>query len=53
MKKIRLPVQDPETGEYRYNNKWYDSYPNEELEKDQEAYDRYWDMEYARKGDER
>lgn len=52
MKKIIKPHQDSETGEWRYNGKWYDLYPSEKLEKDEEALDRYWDMEYARKRDE-
>ena len=52
MKKITRPRQDPETGEYRYNGKWYDYYPSEEVEADEGALDEYWDREYCRKRDE-
>ena len=52
MKKIIQPHQDPETGEWRYNGKWWDTYPSEELEKDETAYDEYWQRELDRKRDE-
>ena len=52
IRKHPYPRQDPETGEYRYNGKWFDYYPNDELEADAAAYDEYWDREYDRKRDE-
>jgi len=51
MKKITSPHRDPETGEYRYNGKWYDSWPREEIEKDEAALDEYWEREQDRKRD--
>jgi len=53
LRKIRYPHQDPETREWRYNEKWYDQYPSEELEKDEAAYDDHWDREFRRKRDEK
>ena len=52
MKKIILPARDPETGEYRYKGRWWSSYPNEELAKDENALDEYWDREFDRRRDE-
>ena len=52
MKKIKAPYQDPETHEWRYRGKWWNAYPSEELEKDEAAYDMYWDQEFHRRGDE-
>ena len=52
MRKISYPRQDPETREWRYNGKWYDQYPSEELEKDEAAYDDHWNREFRRKRDE-
>ena len=52
MKKIISPAQDPETGEWRYKGKWWASYPNEEVEKDENALDEYWDRELDRRRDE-
>ena len=42
-KKIHRPHQDLETGEWRYNGKWYGCYPAEEVEKDEAALDDYWE----------
>ena len=50
--KHHAPRQDPETGEWRCNGKWWDKFPSEELEADEGAYDDYWDREYDRKRDE-
>ena len=49
MKKLSTPRQDPETGEWRYNGRWWDEYPNEELEKDEAAIDDYYDREFRRR----
>ena len=43
--------QDPVTQEYYYNGKWYDSYPFDEIEKDEAALDEYWNREIDRKRD--
>ena len=51
-KTLKTPNQDLETGEWRYKGKWYDSYPSEELEKDEAAYDDYCDREFRRKKEE-
>ena len=47
-KRIILPRQDPETGEWRYNGKWYDEYPSDELGEDEAALDEHWDREFQR-----
>lgn len=52
MIKIYRPRQDPETGEWRYNGKWWDHWPGEEIEADKAALDEYYDREYDRKRDE-
>lgn len=49
MKKLSIPRQDPETGEWRYNGKWYDDYPSDELEMDEAAIDDYYDREFRRR----
>ena len=51
IKKHHAPRQDPETGEWRYNGKWWDC-SSDELEADEAAYEDYWDREYNRKRDE-
>ena len=33
------PRRDPETGEWRYRGKWYNSYPGDEIEADEAAYE--------------
>ena len=43
--------QDLETGEYRYNGKWWDSYPYDEIEADEAALDEHWEREQDRKRD--
>ena len=48
MKKIIYPDQDRETGEWRYNGKWFDNYPYDEVEADEAALDEYWDRERDR-----
>ena len=48
MKKLSTPTRDPETGEWRYNGKWYDYYPDEELEADECALDDYWERKRNR-----
>ena len=49
MKKLHPPHRDPETGEYRYNGRWHDEYPSEEVEKDEGALDEYYDREFRRR----
>ena len=49
MKTPHPPHYDPETGEYRYNGRWYDYYPSEEVEKDEAAYDEHCDREFRRR----
>jgi len=49
MKKIPLPQRDSVTGEYRYNGKWYDYYPSEEIEQDEAALDEHYDREMDRR----
>ena len=45
MKRKPMPHQDPETKEWRYNSKWWDYYPSEEIEADEAALDEYWERE--------
>lgn len=52
MKKLSVPRQDPETWEWRYNGKWYDQYPSEDLERDEAALDDYFDRELHRRREE-
>ena len=52
MVKIHLPSKDPETGEWKYNGKWFNHYPDEEIEADEAALDEYWERRQDRKRDE-
>ena len=52
MKTKTTPQYDPETGEYRYNGRWWDHYPSEEIEAYEAAKDEYWEREQDRKRDE-
>ena len=48
MKGIHAPVQDQETGEWRYNGKFYSEFPTDELEKDERALEDYWKKRFDR-----
>lgn len=45
--------QDPITQEHFYNNKWYDSYPSEQIKANEEAMDEYWEWQIDRKQDKK
>lgn len=51
MKKNTL-YKDPVTGEYRYNGKWWNYYPHDEIEADEAAWDDHWEREQDRRRDE-
>ena len=44
--------QDPVTQEYYYNNKWYDSYPTEQIEADEAALYEYLEQKRDQKKEE-
>ena len=52
MKKIQTPHYDRETEEWRYNGRWYDYYPSEEVEKDEAAYDEHCDRKFRENREE-
>ena len=52
-RKINSPRQDSETGEWRYNGKWWDYWPSEELEADEAALNQYWEHKQDERRDER
>ena len=49
MKKPQTPHRDPETEEWRYNGRWYEYYPSEEVETDEAAYDEHCAREQSEK----
>jgi len=48
LRKPHYPIQNRETGEWRYRGRWFDHYPSEEVEKDEYEYERACDMEKMR-----
>jgi hypothetical protein len=50
--KKKYPRQDELTGEWFFNGKWYDEYPNHEAQDYNERYDEWMETKFDEKREE-